>query len=252
MDFVWIYVHGPSAWRKIGLFNELEYSIRSVKKNCKDARCIVVGDTPEVSFDDVIHITGPPRHEQGNVAEMTMTDQINKFIEISNNPEISDEFVLMYDDIFILKPTTVDELKINWARQEVTDIDQYLTSKTRGGSNSYKKQWRYTYEFIKMIRSSDGKKTYDWETHTPRYFDKEKLRTLLDKWDLKANEMLTQALYDCYHAENTEIINAEIQTDLYTHKPGMDFDKLLDVQYLNIYDNVIVPEFIETMKRLLG
>ena len=82
------------------------------------------------------------------------------------------------------------------------------------------------------------------------YFEKEKLRVMLDKFDLRTNPMLPAGIYDCFHADNTQIITEEIQTDIWTHKPGMDFDKLLDVKYLNIYDNVIVPEFMDKMKEI--
>ena len=33
MDFVWIYAKQFSAWDLAGQFNELDYSVRSVRKN---------------------------------------------------------------------------------------------------------------------------------------------------------------------------------------------------------------------------
>ena len=251
MDFVWFYRYDCSGWRKFGVFNELEYSIKSVKQNVKDARCFVVGDEPPIDDDSVIWIPGPPRIDVGSPGEKAHQDTLQKFVEIANHPDIGDEFVTMWDDVFILKPTTVDDLKIAWAKAEITDLDEYINSPIRTGDRSYKKLWRSTYEFAKMICDSGSRKTYDWESHTPRYFEKEKLRVLLNKWDLKANPRLVTGMYACYHAENTQIITPEVQSDLWTHKPFMDFTKLLDVQYLNIYDDVIVPDFIDRMKELL-
>jgi len=254
MDFVWQYIYEPSAWRKMGIFNELEYSIRSVLHNVKDARIIVVGDKPPVSMD-VIHIPGPPQVKQSpscSLEKSCTIDKLNKMIAMANSDEVGDEFVLMYDDMFIMQPTTVEDLKINWVKSEITNIEEYLKSPVRTGDTSYKRVWLSTYEFIKMIRDSEGKKTYDWEAHTPRYFVKEKLKDILNKFDLISNRKLAPAIYDCYYAENSQIITTDVQSDLWTHKPGMDFDELLSKQYLNIYDNVIVPEFIEKMKSMFG
>lgn len=252
MDFVWQYIYGPSAFRKLGTFNELEYSIKSVMQNVKDARCIVVGDEPRVSMD-VIHIPGPPQVTDDPVSRQKQhVDKIYKMTEMANNPIIGDEFVLMYDDVFIMQPTTIEELKINWARAEIVYMEDYLKSGIRKGDYSYRKIWRSTYEFIKMDRARRGEKTYDWETHTPRYLEKAKLKALLDEYDLLNMPMIVTALYDGLHAHNTQIINSDIQADLWTHKPGMDFDKELSKQYLNIYDDVIVPEFIEKMKKKLA
>lgn len=252
MDFVWQYVYGPSAWRKIGLFNELEYSIRSVKKYGPEGRYFVVGDKPDISHEDVIHIPGPPRVVGHPSKQKQHIDKLRKMTEMANNPLIGDEFVLMYDDIFLLKPTTAEDLKINWARAEVNIIDEYLKSPIRMGDASYKKIWRATYEYIWMIRYSDGKKTYDWETHTPRYLEKEKLKDLLGRFDFETNPKIVTALYDGFHETNTQIINSDIQADLWTHKPGMDFGPEFEKQYMNIYDDVIVPEFIGKMEEKFG
>lgn len=251
MDFVWQYLYKDSFWGRSGIFNELEYSIKSVKKFGPDPRCIVVGDKPPVSFGDIIHIPAPPFPEQHPSKQRQTVDKTNKMEVMATHPDIGDEFVIMYDDVFLLKPTTVDDLKINWARQEITYIEEYMQSGKRTGDRSYREMWRSTYEFIKMIRDEREQKTYDWETHTPRYFEKSKLNDLFRKFDFEYNPKLVQALYDGFHAHNTQIINDEIQTDLWSHEPGMDFVKLLDVQYLNIYDNVIVPEFVEQLKKIL-
>ncbi|MCP3893411.1 MAG: hypothetical protein GY706_02085 [Bacteroides sp.] len=158
----------------------------------------------------------------------------------------------MYDDIFILQNTTVEDLKINWARCEVTNIDEYLQSKMRTGTTGYKASWKTTYEFIYMLRSGMGKKTYDWETHTPRFFNKSNLKDMLDRYDFSTLQMMPQAIYDGFHADNTQIITSEIQSDMWSHKPFMDFGKEFAKNYMNIYDNVIVPEFIEHMKEKFG
>ena len=248
MDFVWQYVYEPSFFRKAGIFNEIEYSIKSVRKNFPDCRCFVVGDDPGF---DTIHIPSPPQVKGPQSTQPQHVDKLQKMSIMANHPDINEEFVLMYDDIYLMKPTTVDDLKINWARAEVGSIAEYLKSGIRTGDRSYRNVWRDTYEYIKMVRYENGEKTYDWETHTPRYLEKTKLKGVIKKID-PLNPVIVTALYDGYYAHNTKIIDETVQTDIWSHTPGMDFEKLLDVQYLNIYDNVIVPEFIEQMKKMFG
>ena len=100
-----------------------------------------------------------------------------------------------------------------------------------------------------MMRMGRGEKTYDWETHTPRHVNKAKFLDMISRYDFAINPMLPMGIYDGLYADNTQIINSDIQADLWTHKPGMDFDKEFAKNYMNIYDNVIVPEFVDKMKQ---
>lgn len=244
MDFVWIYITGESSYYKCGLFNELEYSIRSVQKMYQGVpNCFVIGDDPKLDDLGVTHIPSPrlsggrqPRH----------ADQIAKFDKLWDS-EVGEEFVLMYDDIYLLQPTTKEELQITYARSEITDVYEY--AKNRMGTTLYKQLWVSTYDYIKTFRDSKNLKTYDWETHLPRYMVKNNLKSLIDRLNLREVPKISTSLYAAYHSEETLIMPDGLQSDLWTHKPGMDFDKEFDKSYMNIYDNVIVPEFVEHMKQ---
>jgi hypothetical protein len=255
MDFVWQYILVDSAWYKIGIFNEIEYSMRSVKQNFQgDARLFVVGDKPEVSMD-FIHIPGYPRyteHPSKRAGYRQHVDQYYKKLAMVESDEIEDNFALMYDDIFMLKPFDEDELKINWARAEVKVIDSYLRSPGRMGDLSYKEIWRATYEGIKLMRDMQGLPTYDWETHTPRYFNKEKLKWVLSKSDFIGNPRIISAIYDGLYAENTQIITPDIQADLWADNHNVDLDVEFSKRYMNIHDNAIIGKFIEHMENMFG
>lgn len=255
MDFVWQFIVKDSAWYKMGIFNELEYSIRSVIKYYHgDYRLIVVGDKPDVSMD-VIHIPGYPRYEQhpsGRAGYRQHVDQYFKKLAMVESDLIGDEFVVMYDDMFLLQPTTKDDLKINWAKAEVDVIDDYLRSDIRRGDLSYKRIWRSTYEGVKMIRDFKGLKTYDWETHTPRYFEKEKLDKILHTFDFINSPRIVSGIYDGMYAENTQIITPEIHSDLYTDNHNIDLDKEFEKCLMNIHDNAIVSDLIKHMEQKFG
>ena len=252
MDYVWQFLFEPSYYRKSGLFNELEYSIRSVKKNAPPGRYFVVGDKPRVSHEDVIHIPVEPCLLGNSVIERHCSDTHNKMKTMAYSEEIGDEFVLMCDDNFIMQPTTVEDLKINWAKAEVKSIDMYLKSPFRTGTLTYRKTWRASYETIKVMRDIKGEKTYDWETHTPRYIVKAKLKHIIDTINFSGSSLQVLGMYDGFYADNTQIITPEVQSDLWTYTPGMDMEALLDKQYLNISDGAITPKFINIMEEKFG
>lgn len=250
MDFVWKFIHGPSAWHRFGIFNELEYSVRSVKMNCKDARCIIVGDKPDIS-QDVIHIPiAESVNERPNGPKQAL-DGYYKLRKIVDDDMIGNEFMLMCDDLFILKPVTSDYLKINWAREEIDDLDDYVRNR-RIGTLSYRRIWRATYEPIQLMRDMRGQKTYDWETHTPRYMEKDKLKGLLDSTNFVKNPKLIPGVYDGMFAENTKIITEDIHSDLFTYNNKVDFDREFNKTYMHIYDHVITSDFIQHMEKKFG
>ena len=248
MDFVWVYAKRFSFWHKSGLFNELDYSIRSVRKNYQgEARCFVVGDDPGL---DVIHIPSPPVVMHDPVTQQPRHQDHMKKVKAIMDSEINEEFVLMYDDVFILKPTSEEEIKRTYGRAEVTVPEDYI--RTRLGTRAYKRLWLATYEYIITYRYSKGLKTYDWETHLPRFFEKTKLKWVIDALKLEKTPKLNNSLYAAHFSEETTVMPPGFQSDIWTHVPGMDFDKEFACHYMNIGDNVIVKEFIDRMKQRFG
>jgi hypothetical protein len=202
-----------------------------------------VGDDPRL---DVEHIPVP--FFETTASNHRERDVLNKFKTIISSPLIGDEFVLMCDDLFILQPVDDEELKKAYGRAEVTNVAEY--ARKRRGSMDYKRVWQYTYEWVTMERYTRGLPTYDWECHLPRYLKKDRLRWIFEKFDLNNNPKLIMGLHDGYEVGETELIYPELQSDLWTHRPGMDFDKELSRKYLNIYDDVIIPEFIGKMETM--
>jgi hypothetical protein len=249
MDFVWIYAKRFSSFYKSGQFNELDYSIRSVRKNYQgDTRCFVVGDDPGL---DVIHLKAPPVVMKDEVYHQPQHfDLMNKF-EVILNSDIKEEFVLMYDDIFMLKPTPYEEITKTYGRCELDNVEEYIRT-GRDGGTPYKKVWLMTYNYIQPYRNIKGLKTYDWETHLPRFMEKKHLKWLIDRLNLKHLPMIPTSLYSAHFGGETFLIEPGFQSDIWTHRPGMDFDPEFACHYMNIGDHVIVPEFIERMRDVFG
>ena len=248
MDFVWFYAKKFSAWHKGHGFYELDYSIRSVRKNYQgDVRCFVIGDDPKL---DVIHIEAPPVVDVDKVTGQPRQKDHMKKYQVLLGSEVNEEFVLMWDDIFILKPTDEKEIRKTYGRCEVTDPYEYI--KTRSGGRPYKRLWLATYEHILSYRKSKGLKMYDWETHLPRYMEKSKLKELIDDHYLRDIPKLATGMYQAYYGGETHIMPEGFQADLYDHTEPMDFDKYFKCHHMNIGDNVIVPGLTDRMKERFG
>jgi len=249
MDFVWFYAKKFSAWTLGHNFYELDYSIRSVRKNYQgDVRCFVVGDDPGL---DVIHVKAPPLVERDEVTgQPRQKDHINKYDALLDCDEINEEFVLIWDDVFILQPTTEEEIKTIYGRCEVENPYEYI--KTRSGGTPYKRLWLDTYTYILPFRRQKGLKTYDWETHLPRFMEKKKLKELIDSHFMRDIPKLVTGMYQAFYSGDCEIMPEGLQSDIFTHKAGMDFDKEFECKYMNIGDGVIVPDFVERMQERFG
>ena len=78
----------------------------------------------------------------------------------------------------------------------------------------------------------------------------DRLKYILKTFDLKNNPKIVTGLHDAYEVEETELITPDLQANLWTHRPGMDFDAELKKRYMNLYDDAIMPELIEKMKIL--
>jgi len=249
MDFVWPYAKKFSAWALGHQWNELDYSIRSVKKNYQgDVRCFVIGDDPEL--EGVTHLPAPPVVElDDETGQPRHWDFMNKY-EVLFNSEVNEEFILIYDDVFILQPTTYEEMKVTYGRCEVTNPYKYI--QTRDGGTPYKRIWLATYDYIIAERYDRGLKTYDWETHLPRLMTKTRLKEVINRVNLKKVPKLATGLYQSFFSEETVIIPEGLQSDIYTHKPKMDFSKEFECKFMNIGDSVIVPSFIKQMVKMFG
>jgi hypothetical protein len=242
MDFVWPYIKYDSAWEKLGLFNELEYSIKSVRKFYRgNVRCFVVGDDPGL---DVIHI--PVERFKEEHKQPRHMDFMKKLDAILDSA-INEEYILIYDDVFLLKPVTRADFKITYGITEVTDPEEYI--KTRTGTSPYKRIWLSTYDYLYFDQLTKGRKLYDWETHLPRLREKTKVKDIIDSYALKQVPRLPEGLYEGRYSEETVIMEDDLQSNIWTHKPGMDFGKEFSKKFMNISDNVIVPEFVELMEK---
>ena len=155
MDFVYICKDGNNE--------ELRYSIRSVVQSFPDSKIWVVG--------------GKPPWYSGNYIEVSQNlskyrNAIENLKALCNSENISDKFVLMNDDFYIIK--NIDSIKDYHGGPLLEKINLY--QKLNSNSN-YTRKLAATY---KKIKSLGIENPLDYELHIPMVMEKEKLKQTLE------------------------------------------------------------------------
>ena len=151
MDYVYICRQGDNE--------ELRYSIRSVVANFDNPNVWVVGYKPKWYVGNFIPVQD----------KSTKFNNINNAISvIANDPRISEDFVLMNDDFFVLSnqgtPANLHGGKL------VDKLQEYVKLTP---SSSYTMLIGQTYKFLK---SQGIGNPIDYDLHTPMVFNKTKLK----------------------------------------------------------------------------
>ena len=155
MDIVYICRDGDNE--------ELRYSIRSAVANLPHDNVWVVGGKPDWYTGNHIKVV------QNNTKYENARNNMRAIVD---SEEISDNFILMNDDFFIIKP--VKRFNTYHAGNINNKIEQL---KARYGRSSYLDLLRNT---VKFLRQHGISTVLDYALHIPFKMNKEKLRPILD------------------------------------------------------------------------
>lgn len=142
---------------------ELKYSIRSAEKNLPHDKIWVVGGKPNWYKGNFIPIK-PVGGAYKNVRNSLKT--------IANTPEISDSFILMNDDFFIMKE--IETLKYYYSGSLREKVKSRLSTAPSSLYTTFLGRTQYELE---RARIEDP---LDYELHVPMIFEKEKLLEVVD------------------------------------------------------------------------
>ena len=152
MDYVYICREGENE--------ELRYSIRSVVKNANPDNIFVVGYKPDWYVGDFIKVENSSTNKFEN---------ITKCYEIIRNiPKLSDDFVLMNDDFFIIKP--IESVPVYNDGLLEAKIKEHVAL---NGANRYALALK---EVKKQLLKRGIKLMLNYDIHTPMVFNKTKLQ----------------------------------------------------------------------------
>lgn len=155
MDYVYVCKDGENE--------ELRYSIRSVVANSNVSSLWVVGGKPDWYTGNYIPVNKPGTK---------MDKVVNNLKAIIDSTEISEEFVLMNDDFFILDK--IDSVPDLHGGSLMEKINLYLDIVPR---SSYTRHLHKTYNWIKR---RGVKEPLDYELHVPMKMTKTNLKKVID------------------------------------------------------------------------
>jgi hypothetical protein len=144
-----------------GANEELRYSIRSAVKNFKHDNVWVIGYKPDWYQGSFVSVP--------NIGAK-FDNIVNCIRAIPEIPEISDDFVLMNDDFFFLKPIT--ELPIYHGGLLSKKIEQYLNL----GTGKYGSLLNRTYRSLIKLGIN---RPLDYDIHIPMPMNKDSLRKVV-------------------------------------------------------------------------
>lgn len=171
MQFVWPYWDGGANG------DELRWSIRSVETFFQGkAKITIIGDRPEWYHGHVI----PKKRVPQSRTNRAFRDMLGKVFYIASHAEIDAECVWMMDDIYFLKPFTLDDIKTPRAEPWRPN-----------NGNSWQKRKTLSMETL----AKRGLTQHDYATHMPHWLEKAKLRAMFDDFNLHEHTMLWEVLY---------------------------------------------------------
>jgi len=180
MQFVWPYWDGGANG------DELRWSIRSVEQFFQGrAKITIIGDKPDWYQGHLIRKKRVPASKLNRA----FRDMLSKVFYIATQAEIDDECVWMMDDVYFLKPFTLNDIKTPRAEPWRPSM-----------GNSWQKRKSASMEAL----AERGLTQHDYATHMPHWLEKAKLRTVFDDFNLHENTMLWEVLYGNLYREQPQ------------------------------------------------
>jgi hypothetical protein len=185
VDFVYICRSGDNE--------ELRYSIRSVIRSFPEAHIWVVG--------------GKPTWYKGNYIEVEQnqdkyTNALNNIIAICNSKEISESFIFMNDDFFILKSFDLQETFHGGLL-----IDKISKYKMITRSSKYITKLEST---NRMLAQQGIENILDYELHVPIRLEKSKLEHIITN---HPNFLWRSTYGNIYKIGGTQIKDVKVYSD---------------------------------------
>jgi hypothetical protein len=163
--------------------DELRYSLRSIEQNLMATpRVWIIGDKPAWYTGNYI----PHRRLQG-MPHQARFDRADKLWTVVRNRKIGPEFVWMMDDVYLLQPVTLHELRQRYksAEMDLTRIKAYQPH------NRWEQEKLLTWQAL----AKAGRPVDDQAAHLPYVYEKAKLRAMLRKYRLHRQPLVDNLLY---------------------------------------------------------
>ena len=220
MDYVYICRDGDNE--------ELKYSIRSITKHLPDVNVWVLGYKPDWyigNFKKIDNVGGK------------FANIVNCIHEICNIEEISEDFVLMNDDFFVLE--NMESIPTYHGGSLLEKIDRIIHST---GSNSYTRLLIKTYKNLKRFGIKDP---IDYDVHLPLPMTKSGLAKSKDIAYFPRSAYGNVVKVGGIRIErDVKVYNGNRNSYDYKN-PVMPFVSTLDESFDKVYNDLLKDLFIE-------
>ena len=179
------------------LNEELTYSLRSLKNIPHDKVFIVGGFPTNLKRESLVHIPVL----QGNNKYRNTTNNLK---HICSNKAISEDFILMNDDFFILKPVVPEEL--NLCRGYIDDV---ICEYVRRYGEFYSQYIREMKQAKIFLEDLGIKKPLSYELHIPMVINKQKFLDIfsIPHIDALGDNSQKRSIYGNLYCKNSKVIN---------------------------------------------
>jgi len=155
-----------------------KYSIRSATENIEHRNLVIIGPKPKWA-KGVVHIKCEDLEGEGNQIKNTA----KKILKACGDKRVSDNFILMNDDFYVMKPWEPEWLHKDTLRKSVR------AARKRGISGGYHQKAQV--ETIVLL----GKKAIDYSVHAPCEINKQKMLDVESKYKISSGKYLTRTVY---------------------------------------------------------
>lgn len=163
--------------------DELRYSLRSLEQNLLAVpRVWVIGDKPAWYRGN--HV---PHRRLERRAHQARFDRADKLWKIIRDRRIGHEFVWMMDDVYLVQPVTLQELRQRYKSGEMDPIELAAYQPKNGWGQEKLLTWQ--------ALANAGRPIDDQAAHLPYVYEKSKLRALLKKYRLHQQPLVDNLLY---------------------------------------------------------
>lgn len=221
-------------YREIGSSqDELRYSVRSVEENFLDLRKVfVVGDQPKwmVNYEGIKTVQQPNPN----------FDYCYNILAACLDPRVSEEFLCINDDHYILTPCSAQDVKSRHLVLE--NLDNHTNAARHTGTSSWQKMVWNTYDRTKQFTSSG----WSHENHAPVMVNKRNLLHCFALLGIADGNLAWKTAYFSMFpwSDRATLISESGMRAGFYGKEGETWDKIADAVYLNHNDVGLSPELL--------
>lgn len=196
---------------------DLKFSLRSVEKFCNYRNIWMVGYKPNW----VKNVEYIPTVQNGNKWNNSMTN----IIAACNCPDVSEDFVLMNDDFFMIKNI------VDWRKSFNLCLNTIDQEASKYVNKEQPSKWQHGFLYAKeLLDKLNCKNRYNYEFHGPMVINKKKFLEMLEIPEITEIVNTTK----CFH-KRSMYKNLYPDTDLPAPKQFTDTKLRLNYDLLNMF-----------------